>query len=68
MYDTLLIVIGLHCRQGLAHDKVREMRELILERYDKNFDGRLEINEVCVKTAFDIANQQFASIICRQFS
>ncbi|CAH3129941.1 unnamed protein product [Porites lobata] len=31
---------------GLAHDKVREMRELILERYDKNFDGRLEINEL----------------------
>lgn len=31
---------------GLAHDKVREMRELILQRYDKNFDGRLEINEV----------------------
>jgi len=30
----------------LAKDKVREMRELILERYDKNYDGRLEINEV----------------------
>ena len=51
-------MIGLHCRQGLAHDKVREMRELILERYDKNFDGRLEINEVCVKTAFDNANHR----------
>ena len=23
------------------------MRELILERYDKNYDGRLEIYEVC---------------------
>lgn len=34
-------------KQGLAHDKVKEMRELILERYDKNFDGRLEIDEVC---------------------
>ena len=45
-------MIDLHFRQGLAHDKVREMRELILQRYDKNFDGRLEINEVCVKTAF----------------
>ena len=33
-------------QQGLAKDKVREMRELILERYDKNYDGRLEINEV----------------------
>ena len=33
-------------KQGLAHDKVKEMRELILERYDKNFDGRLEIDEV----------------------
>ena len=32
--------------QGLAKDRVKEMRELILERYDKNFDGRLEINEV----------------------
>lgn len=50
-------MIDLHCRQGLAHDKVREMRELILQRYDKNFDGRLEINEVCVKTAFDNANR-----------
>lgn len=68
LYDTLLIMIGLHYRQGLAHDKVREMRELILQRYDKNFDGRLEINEVCVKTAFGNANQQLASIIFRQFS
>ena len=33
-------------QQGLAKNKVREMRELILERYDKNYDGRLEINEV----------------------
>lgn len=33
-------------QQGLAKDKVKEMRELILERYDKNYDGRLEINEV----------------------
>ena len=31
----------------MARDKVKEIRELILERYDKNFDGRLEINEVC---------------------
>lgn len=31
----------------MARDKVKEIRELILERYDENFDGRLEINEVC---------------------
>ncbi|PFX24943.1 calretinin-like [Stylophora pistillata] len=31
---------------GLAKDKVKEMRELILERYDKNYDGRLEIDEL----------------------
>ena len=31
----------------MARDKVKEIRELILETYDKNFDGRLEINEVC---------------------
>ncbi|KAL9975306.1 hypothetical protein ACROYT_G012459 [Oculina patagonica] len=32
---------------GLAvKDKAKEMRELILERYDKNYDGRLEIYEV----------------------
>ena len=36
----------------MARDKVKEIRELILERYDKNFDGRLEINEVCEYSFF----------------
>ena len=36
----------------MARDKAKEIRELILERYDKNFDGRLEINEVCEYSFF----------------
>lgn len=47
----------------MARDKVKEIRELILERYDKNFDGRLEINEVCECSFFF-----FLSRISKQIS
>ena len=48
----------------MARDKVKEIRELILERYDKNFDGRLEINEVCECSFFFF----FLSRISKQIS